>query len=96
MQHRHILTPVSDATRAWILEQSLIHGASFNKALSAARITRSVLAGLAAAGAPVGAQPNAEAIEKWVANVFARYATETSQTAYAWTGARESSPAETR
>jgi len=72
MQQRQILTPVSDRTHAWILEQSAIHGAQFNKALSAARLTRSVLAGLAAAGAPVGAQPDSAAIEKWVAGVFAR------------------------
>jgi hypothetical protein len=79
MQQRQILTPISNETHTWLLEQNLIHGANFGKVLSAARITRSVLAGLAAARTPLGAQPTAEAIQKWVAGVFARYAAENEQ-----------------
>jgi hypothetical protein len=81
LQQRQILTPVTHKTHAWLLEQNSVHGARFSKVLSAARITRSVLAGLAAVDAPVGALADGEAIEKYVADVFAQRATEAAQQA---------------
>jgi hypothetical protein len=74
MDERKILTPVTTKTASWIQEQNTLHSRKFTKVLSAARLTRSVLAGLAEAGAPIGAQDRAEDIEKWVAHVFTHYA----------------------
>jgi hypothetical protein len=61
---------IADPTHEWVLRQHLAHGRKYGKTLSAAKLSRAVLAGCAEAQAPLGEQATEEDIVALVAGAF--------------------------